>query len=126
MRWLIKISENRIRDQVDHIHAAKRDLRRQVRLENGENESSIQKPCQSVPIVTTTPSVLLARREELDRLEHAMDQLRDNYREVLLLAKIEELPYEQIAERMKKSPAAVAKLLSRAIVALAKQYENSG
>jgi RNA polymerase sigma-70 factor (ECF subfamily) len=125
MRWLVKISENRIRDQVDHIHAAKRDFRRQVRLEAGERESSGEKPYQPVPIVTTTPSVLLARREELDRLEHAMDRLKDDYREVLLLAKIEGLPYEQIAERMQKSPAAVAKLLSRAIVALAKQYENS-
>jgi RNA polymerase sigma-70 factor (ECF subfamily) len=125
MRWLAKIAENRIRDRVDHIHAAKRDIRRQVRLEGGENESSSRKPYLSAPVVTTTPSVLLARREELDRLEKAMDRLKDDYREVLLLAKIEGLPHEQIAERMNKSPAAVAKLLSRAIVALADEFENS-
>jgi RNA polymerase sigma-70 factor (subfamily 1) len=126
MRWLVKITENRIRDHVDHIHAAKRDIRRQVRLEDdGENESSSGKQYQCSPIVTTTPSVMLARREELDRLEKAMDRLADDYHEVLLLAKIEGLPHEQIAERMKRSPAAVAKLLSRAIVALAIEFENS-
>jgi len=125
MRWLAKIAENRIRDRVDHIHAAKRDIRRQVRLEGGENESSSRKLNLSVPVVTTTPSVLLARREELDRLEKAMHRLRDDYREVLILAKIEGLSHEQISDRMNKSPAAVAKLLSRAIVALANEFENS-
>jgi len=125
MRWLAKIAENRIRDRVDHIHAAKRDIRRQVPIEDRENESSNCKPYLSVPVVTTTPSVLLARREDLDRLEKAMDRLKYDYREVLLLAKIEGLPHEQIAERMNKSPAAVAKLLSRAIVALANEFENS-
>jgi len=126
MRWLTKIAENRIRDQIDHIHAAKRDIRRHVQLENkaGENEDFCGKTCRYVPLVTTTPSVLAARREELDRLEKAMDHLTDDYREVLLLAKIESLPHEQIAERMKRSPAAVAKLLSRAIVALANEFEN--
>jgi RNA polymerase sigma-70 factor (ECF subfamily) len=126
MRWLVKITENRIRDRVDHIHAAKRDIRRQVRLEDdSDNQSSCGKPYQYAPIVTTTPSVMLARREELDRLEKAMDRLTDDYRQVLLLAKIEGLSHEQIAERMKRSPAAVAKLLSRAIVALAIEFENS-
>lgn len=125
MRWLVKITENRIRDRFDHIHAAKRDIRRQVRLEDDQNESSSGKPHKCAPIVTTTPSVMLARREELDRLERAMDRLADDYRQVLLLAKIEGLPHEQIAERMERSPAAVAKLLSRAIVALAIEFENS-
>lgn len=125
MRWLAKIAENRIRDHVDHIHAAKRDIRRQVSLKDDQSESSRGKPYRSVPVVTTTPSVLLARREELDRLEKAMDRLSDDYRKVLLLAKIESLPHEQIAEKMKKSPAAVAKMLSRAIVALANEFENS-
>ena len=126
MRWMVKITENRIRDRVDHIHAAKRDVRRQVRLEDdSEDEGSSGKPYQRSPIVTTTPSVMLARREELDKLEKAMDRLTDDYREVLLLAKIEGLPHEQIAEYMERSPAAVAKLLSRAIVALAIEFENS-
>jgi RNA polymerase sigma-70 factor (subfamily 1) len=127
MRWLVKIAENRIRDRVDHLHAAKRDIRRQIRLEDedSENESSCRKPYRYVPVVTTTPSVLMARREELDKLEKAMDRLTRDYREILILAKIESLPHEQIAERMKRSPAAVAKLLSRAIVALANEFENS-
>jgi len=125
MRWLAKIAENRIRDRVDHIHAAKRDIRRQIPFDDRENESSSRKLNLSIPVVTTTPSVLLARREELDRLEKAIDRLKDDYREVLLLAKIEGLSHEQIAERMERSPAAVAKMLSRAIVALANEFENS-
>jgi len=74
--------------------------------------------------VTTTPSAVLVRSEELNRLERAMDRLKDEYREVLLLAKIEGLAHKDIAERMNRSAAAVAKLLSRAIVALANEFES--
>ncbi len=124
LRWLSQVVENRIRDHVDRMHAAKRDVRRQVRLSGQSGSVRDGLRDQAVPVVTTTPSVLLGRREELNRLEQAMDRLKDEHREVLLLAKIEGLAHKEIAERLNRSPAAVAKLLSRAIVALANEFES--
>jgi RNA polymerase sigma-70 factor (ECF subfamily) len=61
---------------------------------------------------------VLSLREELDRLERAMDRLKPEYRQVVMLAKIEGLSCKEIAGRLSKSPAAVAMSLSRAIVAV--------
>jgi DNA-directed RNA polymerase specialized sigma24 family protein len=38
----------------------------------------------------------MSRKEDLDKLEKAIDKLRPEYREVIMLAKIEELSYSQI------------------------------
>jgi len=75
-------------------------------------------------VITTTPSVVLSLREEFDKLERAMDQLKPQYREVIVLAKIEGLSCKEIAARQNKRPAAVAMSLSRAIVAVTNLFEK--
>jgi len=124
LHWLSSIVENTIRDYVDRIHAAKRDVRRQVSLNRVAARADIPQPDVVLPAITTTPSVVLSLREELDRLERAMDRLKPEYREVLMLAKIEGLTCKQIAGRLNKSSAAVAMSLSRAIVALTNIFER--
>lgn len=116
MRWLSHIAENRIRDNMDRMRAAKRDVRKEVSVGTWRGKRS--------PVVTTTPSVMLSRKEELDRLEMAMDRIKAEYREVLLLSKIEGLSHEEIGQKLNKSPNAVAKLLSRALVAAAREYRQ--
>ncbi|OHB60051.1 MAG: hypothetical protein A2168_03730 [Planctomycetes bacterium RBG_13_50_24] len=64
-------------------------------------------------------------REDLDRLEQAMDRLKPQYREVLVLSKIDGLSCKEIAAKQKKNPAAVAMSLSRAIVALTNLFERT-
>jgi RNA polymerase sigma-70 factor (ECF subfamily) len=123
LRWLSKIVENTIRDHADRLHAAKRDVRRQVSL-NHEASTRFSSPVQHLPAVTTTPSVIFSLREDLDRLESAMDQLKPEYREVILLAKIEGFSCKEIAEQQGKSHAAVAMMLSRAIVSLTNLLEK--
>ena len=76
------------------------------------------------PLQTTTPSVLLSRKEQLDRLERAMDNLKPEYREVIVLSRIERLSHEEMAARLDRSKGAVAMLLSRALVALTAAYRN--
>ena len=61
----------------------------------------------------------MSKREDLARLEKAIDKLKPKYREVILLAKIEQLSYSQIGEKLGVSAAAVKMLVSRAIVELA-------
>ncbi len=122
LRWLLSVAENRIHDNVDRLHAQKRDIRRQVSLEKLAQHTTNLEKRNGFPLVTTTPSVLLTRREELDRLEQAMDQLKPEYREVIMLAKIEGLSHRNVGVKLSKSPAAVAMLLSRAIVALGNAF----
>ena len=123
LRWVSIIVENTIRDNVDKIHAGKRDVRRQVPLDSAVARSDRGRVSTRRPARTTTPSLLAARSEELDRLERAMDQLKDEYRQVILLAKIEGLSYAQIGRRLGKTPDAVGMLLSRAMVALTDAFE---
>lgn len=125
LRWLSGIVENTIRDNVDKAHAAKRDIRRQVPLDVVAARGDRPAHEANIPIATTTPSVVLSLREDLDRLEKAMDQLKLEYREVIVLAKIEGLSCKEIAEKLNKTPAAVAMLLSRALLAVTNLLEKT-
>lgn len=118
LRWLSTIAQNALRDNLDKLYADKRDIHREVRFDNHTPTSacgSIRTPCA---IETTTPSVILSRKEELDKLEKAMDKLKFEYREVIILAKIDRLSYKEIGQRLNKSADAAGHLLLRAMEAL--------
>ncbi len=124
LRWLTKIVENRLRDHADGLHAQKRDIRREVPL--GQYESSTQ-PNVGVPpqpIDTKTPSVVVSEMQEYARLEKALDTLRPEYREVILLTKIEGLSYREVGERLGKSSEAARALVARAMTALAGAFRS--
>ncbi len=124
VRWLSTIAENRLRDHLDKLHAEKRDIRKEVRLDN--DRLAIGRGFLRVPepMDATTPSVILSRKEELDELEKAIDELKPEYREVIVLTKIEGLSYKDIAVRLGKSNEAVRKLVSRAMAALTSVFES--
>ena len=124
LRWLSKIAENKLRDILDKFHADKRDIRREIPFKKIETNTEGGSFGVDGPLQTTTPSVLFSRKEQLDRLERAIDRLKPEYREVIFLSRIERLSHEEIALRMGKSKGAVAMLLSRALVALTAAYEN--
>jgi RNA polymerase sigma-70 factor (ECF subfamily) len=124
LRWLSKIAENKLHDILDKFHADKRDIRREIPFKKIEANTEGGSFGIDGPLQTTTPSVLFSRKEQLDRLESAIDQLKPEYREVIFLSRIERLSHEEIAVKMGKSKGAVAMLLSRALVALTAAYEN--
>ena len=66
--------------------------------------------------------MIMSKKEDLDRLEKAIDELKPVYREVIVLAKIEGLSYKEIGERLGKSMDSVGHLLSRAMVALTEAF----
>ena len=122
VRWLSKIAENAFRDHLDKLHADKRDIRKERPLDDSNANTGIRFHREPHAISATTPSMIVSKREDLARLEKAIDKLRAEYREVILLAKIEGLSYKQIAERLGKSVGAVKMLVSRATVALASAF----
>ncbi len=125
LRWLSKIAENRLRDILDKFHAAKRDIRREIPFKK-KGEST---ECGSVgtvdPAGTTTPSTVVARKEEFDALEKAMDALNPELREVIVLTRIDGLSYRQAGEKLGRSPDAVRRLVSRAMAALTSTFEDT-
>jgi RNA polymerase sigma-70 factor (ECF subfamily) len=124
LRWVSKIAENRLRDNLDKLHADKRDIRQEIPL--NDNRSTTQDIFVGIsgPVDTTTPSVIMSRREELNKLEKAMDKLKPEYREVITLTKIEGLSYKEAGQRLGKNADAVRMLLSRAVAALSQSFEE--
>ena len=118
LRWLSKIAENELRGSLKKLHADKRDIRKEVQLDNYGLTTTGGVVGTPGPIQATTPSVIMSRKEDLDKLEKAIDDLKPEYKKVIVLAKIDGLSYKEIGERLGKSVDAVGMLLSRAIVAL--------
>ena len=118
VRWLSKIAENELRGSLKKLHADKRDIRREVRLDTYGPTTRSEVVGPPGPIEATTPSVIMSRKEDLGKLEKAIDELKPEYREVIILTKIEGLSYNEIAGRLDKTSEAVRKLVSRAMAEL--------
>lgn len=124
VRWLSRIAENVLRDNWDRFQAEKRDIRKEVRLDNYRPTSGDGLVGTAGPVEAATPSVIMSRKEELDKLEKAIDTLKAEYRQVIVLTKIEGLGYQEIGDRLGKSTEAVRKLVSRAMTALINAFES--
>ena len=123
VRWLSRIAENRLRDNLDKLHADKRDIRKEVRLNTHRLtlEDSFVEALDAVD--TTTPSVIMSKREEFDKLAKAIDALKPEYREVIVLTKVEGLSYREIGDKLDRSADAARMLFSRAMAALTGTFE---
>ncbi len=125
VRWLSKIAENELRGNLKKLHADKRDIRKEVRLDNYGSTTGGGFVKTPGPINATTPSVIMSRKEDLEKLEKAIDELKPEYREVIVLTKIEGLSYEEIGVRLDKSSDAVRMLATRAMAALAAAFKRT-
>lgn len=124
MRWVSKIVENRIRDNLGKLHADKRDIRKEIPL---NNTSATQDTFAGIsePVDSTTPSLILSKGEGLNKLEKAISGLKPEYREVIILTRLEGLSHKQVGEKLGKSPDAVRMLLARAMSVLSRNFENT-
>jgi RNA polymerase sigma-70 factor (ECF subfamily) len=126
LRWLSTIAENRLRDNLDKLHADKRDIRKEVHPDNRRLTFADPFALTHDPVDATTPSMIMSRKEELEQLEKAIDKLKSEYKQVIILTRIEGLTYKEIAKRLGKSDEAVRKLVSRAMASLTSVFESDG
>jgi RNA polymerase sigma-70 factor (ECF subfamily) len=77
------------------------------------------------PAVQLTQSHSLQREERFERLQRAVDRLPAEYREVVLLVRIEGLPVKEVAHRLGKTPNAVSRLLYRATAKLREVFGDT-
>jgi RNA polymerase sigma-70 factor (subfamily 1) len=118
LRWLSKITQNALADNLDKLHAAKRDIRKELRLSSHNSATDgVLREVQG-NLDATTPSVIMSKREDLSKLEKAIDEIKPEYRDIIVLSKIEGLSYKEIGKRLGKSPDAVRMLMPSAMAEL--------
>ena len=74
----------------------------------------------------STPSQGAVRRERAVLLAEALDRLPDDYREVVVLRHVENLPFAEVAARMGRSGDSVQKLWVRSLGRMRKAMEEVG
>jgi RNA polymerase sigma-70 factor, ECF subfamily len=108
MRWLSAIADHVILDRVRYLSRDRR-AGEEVPFRSPSN------PAGPDPRDSRTPSRVFLERENVGRLMDALEQLPEDYRQVILMIKLEGLPTVEVAQRMGKSREAVALLLYRAV-----------
>jgi RNA polymerase sigma-70 factor (ECF subfamily) len=108
MHWLSAIADHTIADAVRYAGRARRQGN-EVRFRSESNPEGPE------PADSLTPSRVLAQEERLQALVKKLDALPEQYREVLLLAKIEGLTTQEISSRLGKPRQAVSLLVFRAV-----------
>jgi len=108
LRWLSSIADHVIIDRVRHRNRARR-AGEEVPFRSASN------PAGPEPADTRTPSRLFAQQEAVERLLARLSALPEDYRQAIVMAKIEGLTTAEMAERLGKSREAVALLVYRAV-----------
>lgn len=121
--WLFTSALNKIRQRHEFHHMQKRDLRREV----GPLADPLRSEEALVAAYATvcTPSQEASAREQIARFEAAFDRLPSDYREVITLARLAQLPHDEVAARMERTIGAVRQLLGRALVKLSYELERT-
>jgi RNA polymerase sigma-70 factor, ECF subfamily len=89
--WLLRI----VRNAAYTVLAARRQGR-EARLDDDAGAGG-DSPALQVPDPADDPEAMLARREDLQRLDRALEALPVELREVLVLRELEDLSYKEIA-----------------------------
>jgi RNA polymerase sigma-70 factor (ECF subfamily) len=114
--WLARIAANEVRDQAD-------------RLGRRRRAAAVETPLEDVPSgrladTVRSQSSRILWDERRARLERALESLSAEHREVVILRKLEELSFAEIAARIERSPDACRMLLARAMTALTLAIEG--
>ena len=108
MSWLARIVENEIRDQADFYKRQRRDAAKRAPIEDAAGVPA--------PIRQALSQAILSRQSE--DLERALESLTESQREIIVLRKLEEMTFPEIAKRLGKTEDACRMAFSRARAAL--------
>jgi RNA polymerase sigma-70 factor (ECF subfamily) len=125
--WLRRIVVHNILRVVEqHVLAEKRDVRREVSLEEiGRRlEQSTVRLETLLAVESDSPSRHAVEREHEVLLADALAELPQDYRDVIVLRHIEGLPFDEVALRMNRTAGAVRMLWLRALKKLRESLEE--
>jgi RNA polymerase sigma-70 factor (ECF subfamily) len=120
LAWLRRILARNLLDQARRHQAQVRDPRRETSLEALMEESG----SGLVAVLAArdpSPSAQASRREQAVLLADALERLAPDYREVIVLRSLQDLPFEEVAQRMGRKPGAVRMLWARALEKLGQE-----
>jgi RNA polymerase sigma-70 factor (ECF subfamily) len=109
MSWLARIADHVMADLARSQGRQKRHAAEMLRFRSESNPSGPE------PVDSRTPSRVLAEEEGLRRLLEKLNLLPENYRQAILLMKVEGLSTQEAAVRLGKTNEATALLLHRAL-----------
>lgn len=116
--WLFTAALNKIRMRLRSLGARKRHP-------GGRRQGLEGETLPDLAAAANSPSRVAIGHETGERLERALDALAPDFREVIALARLAELPHAEVARIMGRSEVAVRSLLARAMVALTKELDRS-
>lgn len=114
LQWLRRIVATQLSMTIRHFHAQRRDVRLEDRLEQELTRWS-NGVGGWLQANGSSPSQAAARREQAVILANALDELRADYREVIILRHFQDLDFTQIAQQMGKTVDSVKNIWARAI-----------
>jgi RNA polymerase sigma-70 factor (ECF subfamily) len=120
LAWLRRILSHNLFNEARRFAAQQRDTSREISIDQvraGVEHSSVAL-ARGLAADTPTPSQVASQRESAVRLADALAKLPEDYRDVLMLRVFEELPAEEVAQRMNRTAGAVRMLQMRALQAL--------
>jgi RNA polymerase sigma-70 factor (ECF subfamily) len=121
--WLRQIAHDRtLKAWRRHLGTARRAVGREVQLP----ERSSLKLAQQLFAGSSTPSQSLNRRELAQRLRHALAQLPETDREVILMRHFEGLSNQEVGYSLGMDPGTVSKRHGRAMLRLHRILFASG
>jgi len=106
LSWLLTAAMNKLRQRARFFGRQRREQNRESPLSEGLLDGG------------ASPSREVMAKEEIDRLEAALTELPDDYREVVVLARIVGMPHADIAEHLGRTLSSVRSVLARALIKL--------
>lgn len=122
--WLRKILDRNLANVVRDLHAQKRDVSLEVRLEDGLSDSSDRLEGW-LGDRQDSPSAQAMQAERLLALTRALEELPEDQQLVIVLRYFEGWPLDRIGEHLDRSVGAVAALVYRGIVKLRARLRES-
>ncbi|MBI1312397.1 sigma-70 family RNA polymerase sigma factor [bacterium] len=113
LAWLKRILRNNATDFVRRFGAAKRRAALEVAI--GGGQSSYFRPGPILVDQGESPSSIVSRREQEIEVANALEQLPEEYQQVIILRSLQRLPFNEVAEQMNRSRPATQMLWMRAV-----------
>lgn len=106
LSWILTAAMNKLRERARFFGRLRRDPAREQPLLDGALYQGL------------SPSGEIMGQEEIERLEAALQQLPDDYKEIVVLAKIVGMPHTDIAAHLGRTLPSVRNALGRALTRL--------
>lgn len=120
--WLFMAATRKVLDRARYHQRERRDVGRERPMADAAAESEAALAGYAT---MATPSRHAAAREELARLERAVQELPADQREAVVMSRLLHLGYAQIAEQLGRTESSVRGLVARGLAALAERLGDT-